>query len=174
MIFLKKIKVLCFICIILSLTLILSSCEKDIFKKDFSPVKEFTLSMEATKGDKKFAADIICRSYADIKIAFTYPEELSGFTITADENGYNVNAFGVPDILEKDEINDDSLLNVLISGIRAVLFSNHDSFSEEENGYTAALSVDGVPVSFNFSKAGFITAMAAPTINFSAVFKNQG
>ncbi len=130
--------------------------------------------MEATKGEKKFEADIICKSYADIKIAFTYPEELSGFSITADENGYNVNAFGVPDILENDEINDDSLLNVLISGIRAVLFSNHDSFSEQETGYTATLSVDGIPVSFNFSEDGYITLIDAPTINFSAMFKNQG
>ena len=158
----------------LSLALILSSCEKNIFNREFSPVKEFALSMEATKGDKKFEADIICRSYADIKIAFTYPEELSGFTITADENGYNVNAFGVPDILDGDEVNDDSLLNVLVSGIRAVLFSNHGSFAKTENGYTAELSVDSVPVSFNFSEDGYITKINAPAINFSAVFKNQG
>ena len=81
MIFLKKAKAICFICAVLSLALILSSCEKNIFNREFSPVKEFSLSMEATKGDKKFNADIICRSYADIKIAFTYPEEFSGFTI---------------------------------------------------------------------------------------------
>lgn len=151
-----------------------SSCGKDMFQKEFSPRQFFTVHMTADKNGKTFEADIICSSYEDIKIAFTYPKELSGFSVETSGDSYSINAFGVPDELKSDEIKDSSLLNVLVKSIKLAVFTNHGTFTEGENGIEAAVTADSVNVKLIFDEEGYITALEAPDIGFSAVFQNQG
>ncbi len=153
---------------------IISSCNKDIFRKEFSPMQFFSIHMTADKEGKTFEADIICSSYEDIKIAFTYPEELSGFSVETSGDSYNINAFGVPDKLKTDEIKDSSLLNVLVKSIKLAVFTNHGTFTEGENGIEASVTADSVNVKLVFDEEGYIAALDAPDIGFSAVFQNQG
>lgn len=151
------------------LMLILTSCEKEkTFSKDFFPERAFSVHMKATKNDKLFEADIICRTYEEIEIAFTYPKELSGFNVKTTEDGYTVNVFGVPDELTKEELKDSSLLNVLVEAIRISVFTNHGMFREEEDCYKASLAVDGTPVSVTFSKDGYLRSITADSLGFSA------
>lgn len=151
--------------------LILTSCEKEkAFSKDFFPERAFSVHMKATKSDKAFEADIICRTYEDIEIAFTYPKELSGFNVKTNSEGYTVNVFGVPDELTEDEIKDNSLLNVLVQTIRISVFTNHGMFRESEDCYTASLAIDGTPVNVVFSKDGYLRSLTANSLAFSAEF----
>lgn len=157
--------------ILLILSVIFSSCEGPEFIKDFIPEKSFTVHMIATKGDKNFEADIICLNNEDITISFTYPEELSGFSVKTSEDGYTVNIFGVPDEVTESELNDNSLLNVLIETVRLSVFSNHGFFTKQEDFYEANLSVDSVPVYVKFGKDGYISEMKADTLDFYGQFQ---
>ncbi len=130
--------------------------------------------MSAQKGDKSFGADIVCNGYNDIKIMFTYPEELSGFTITAREDGFSVNAFGIIDEIAEEELNKASLLHVLVDTIRTTVFTNHGKFESSSECQKADLIIGNTPVSVTFSEDGYLTGMDAPTMDFSAVFKYPG
>lgn len=130
--------------------------------------------MSAEKDGKTFGADIICNGYNDIKLSFTYPEELSGFTITAGEDGFQVNAFGIIDEISEEELNKASLLHVLTDTVRTTVFTNHGKFKSSNHGRTADLIIGNTPVSVTFSDEGYLTAMEAPTLDFSAVFEYSG
>lgn len=159
---------------ILIISLILSSCGEKAFTREFSPEKSFTVHMAAEKDEKKFEADITCTGSEDIKISFTYPEELSGFSVSTEEDGYKVNVFGLTEEVTDRELNNASLLNVLIKTLRTSVFSNHGLFTEEEDAFTANLTIDGIPVFVCFGKDGFLRSISAETLNFSAQFEIDG
>ncbi len=127
--------------------------------------------MKAVKSDKEFEADITCLNIEDITIAFTYPKELSGFSVKTNEDGYSVNIFGVQDEFSGSEINNASLLNVLIKTVQLSVFSNHGLFSEKDETYEANITVDGIPVFVSFTKDGYLREMRVDTLNFSAQFE---
>ena len=127
--------------------------------------------MKAVKDDKNFEADITCLNSESITIAFTYPKELSGFTVTTDNDGYKVNVFGITDEVTGKEINNASLLNVLTKTLKTSVFTNHGLFTKQEDGYTANLTVDSVPVAVSFSEDGFLQKMTCEPLNFSAQFE---
>ena len=127
--------------------------------------------MTATKSAQSFEADIICLNSEDITISFTYPQELSGFSVKTTENGYTVNVFGIPDEISDSQLNDNSLLNVLISTLRLSVFSNHGLFTKTEDYYEANLTVDSIPVFVKFDKDGYISQIKAETLDFYGEFK---
>lgn len=169
----KKVQ-LCVLAVIVLTVSIFTSCEKNIFEKEFAPRQFFNIHMTADKKGTVFEADVICSSYEDIKIAFTYPEELSGFSVETKGDSYSINAFGVPDELKSNDIKDTSLLNVLIRSIKLAVFTNHGTFTETENGVKAEINAESVNVDIVFDKEGYITSLNAPDIGFSAEFQNQG
>ncbi len=130
--------------------------------------------MKAAKDAKNFEADIICLNSEDITISFTYPKEISGFSVKTDGDGYKVNVFGMTDEVAGKEINNASLLNVLTKTLRTAVFTNHGLFSKEEEIYTANLTIDGIPVSVCFSEDGFLQKISSETLNFSAQFEISG
>ncbi len=169
----KKTSISVFI-IIFILTGLLSACEKEVHTKEFFPERAFSVHMTATKGEKSFEADIICRTYEDIEIAFTKPKELSGFSVKTTENGYNINVFGVPDEIPDTQIEDTSLLNILTRTIKTAIFTNHGCFTEKEDCFEAELIIDGTSVTVSFTKDGYLRDMNAPEIGFSAIFEYSG
>ena len=150
---------------------VLTSCNTAEFIRDFMPEKSFTVKMKAIKSNQEFEADIICNNSEDITISFTYPKELSGFSVKTSENGYTVNAFGVPDEISQTELNDSSLLNVLIKSLQLSVFSNHGLFTKTDDGYEANITVDSIPVFVSFGKNGYIRTLKADTLSFSAQFE---
>lgn len=169
MIFLKKILVLSSLLLIISL--IFSSCGEKLFTRELSPEKSFTVHMKAEKDGKNFEADVTCLNSEDITIAFTFPKELSGFSVKTEGDGYKVNVFGLTDEVAENEINNASLLNVLIKTIKTAVYTNHGLFTEGENGYSANLTVDGIPVLVSFSEDGYLQMLSAEALNFSAQFE---
>lgn len=127
--------------------------------------------MKAEKDEKLFEADITCLNSEDIKISFTYPKELSGFSVCTEGDGYKVNVFGITDEVAGKEINNASLLGVLTKTLKTSVFTNHGLFTEAENGYSANLTIDGIPVSVSFSEEGFLQKLTSETLNFSAQFE---
>ncbi len=156
---------------LLVISLAFSSCGEKLFIKEFLPEKSFSLHMKAEKDGKNFEADIICTGNEEITISFTYPKELSGFSVSTVADGYNVNVFGVTDELSDGEINNASLLNVLTKALRTSVFTNHGLFTEEQDCYRANLTIDGIPVLVSFTKDGFLQKLTAETLNFSAQFE---
>ncbi len=130
--------------------------------------------MTATKDEKIFTAEISCTSPNDIKITFISPETVEGFEIKTADEGYEVNISGISEISDKNSINDASVLNILFSTIKTSVFTNHGSFTKTDNGYTAVLSIDMIPVKVSFSEEGYITEMLCEALNFSAVFDFSG
>ena len=127
--------------------------------------------MTATKGNQTFEADITCLNSEDITLSFTYPEELSGFTVKTNEEGYTVNIFGIPDEISDSQLNDNSLLNVLIGTLRLSVFTNHGLFTKKDDFYEANLSIDQIPVYVSFDKNGYIRQIKADTLDFYGEFK---
>lgn len=169
----KKAKLL-LLTVILVVAGMFPSCEKNILTREFSPRQFFNIHMTADKEGTVFEADIICSSYENIKIAFTYPEELSGFSVETKGDSYSINAFGVPDEMKSNDIRDTSLLNVLVRSIKLAVFTNHGTFTQTENGMEAFVTAESVNVKFVFDKEGYISSLSAPDIGFSAEFQNQG
>lgn len=130
--------------------------------------------MKAEKDEKQFEADVTCLNSEEIKISFTYPKELSGFSVCTEGDGYKVNVFGLTDEVSDGEINNASLLNVLIKTLKTSVFTNHGLFTEEEDSFTANLSIDGIPVFVSFGKDGFLQNLSSETLNFSAQFEIDG
>lgn len=155
-------------------TCLFTACADSSPLKSFFPQQTFVLEMTAQKGDKTFGADITCNGYNDIKISFTYPEELSGFTITADEDSFSVNAFGIIDEITEAELNKSSLLHVLTETVRTTVFTASEKFEADGDSLKADLTIGNTPVSVTFSREGYLTGMEAPTMDFSAVFKFSG
>lgn len=160
--------------ILFSALLLFSACGMPSFIRDFIPEKSFTVHMKAIKNSQEFEADISCLNENAITISFTVPKELSGFKVTTAENGYTVNIFGIIDEVTGQEINSNSLLNVLVEAIRVSVFTNHGLFTEKDDYYEANLSIDSVPVYVTFGKDGYIRSVSAQTLNFSAQFEISG
>ena len=160
--------------IVFSAILILCSCAEPTFIKDFLPEKSFTVHMKAVKNSQEFEADITCLGENDITLSFTVPKELSGFKVTTDENGYTVNIFGIVDEVTKQELNNNSLLNVLIETLRLSVFANHGLFIKKDDFYEASLTIDAIPVYVTFTESGFIRSISADALNFSAQFEISG
>lgn len=172
MIFLKKLFTLS--SVILLISLIFSSCSEKVFTREFSPEKSFTLHMVAEKDGKSFEAGLTCLNSEEITLSFTYPQELSGFSVYTEGDGYKMNVFGLSDEVAAKEINNASLLNVLIKTIRTSVFTNHGLFTEDEDCYSANLTIDGIPVTICFSEDGFLQKLSAEALNFSAQFEISG
>ena len=130
--------------------------------------------MTAIKDDKSFTADIIVRDYNDIKITFLSPASVEGFSISTCESGYEVNISDVKETLDKDTLKESSLLNILFNTIKTAVFSNHESITAEDDGYSAVLSIDMIPVSVFFSDEGYLTKIICEALNFSAELKFSG
>ncbi len=152
----------------------MSSCGNESSASLLTPQGSFSVHMKAKKGEALFEADIDCFSYNDITLTFTYPEELSGFAVSSSENAYIINIFGVNDIMSEEEISKTSLLNILFNTIRISVFSNHGQFKKADSGFSAALTVDDIPISVTFSEDGYLTSISAEAINFSAEFQKSG
>lgn len=162
------------LCFLICLTFVFSSCEKNIPSKEFTPQKTFSLHMKAKKDKRVFEADVICRNYNDITIEFTYPESIAGFCVSTSEDGYSLNITGVTDTLSREELNEAALLNILTDAINVSVFANHGSFSETENGFTAEILIDSIPVTVSFTKDGYIEKINAANTGFSAEFEKSG
>lgn len=154
--------------------ILLSSCGKKEAADEFIPQKSFTIHMTAEKNNNTFEADIICLNSEDITIAFTSPKELSGFSLKAGNGAYKAEIFGMEDELSAKEINNTSVINVLIKTIRTAAFTNHGQFIKKDGFYTAGLTIDGIPVTADFSGKGFLQKITAETLNFSAQFEISG
>lgn len=160
--------------ILVILIFVLCSCSaSDSKTADFSPERAFCVHMSATINEKAFEADITCETYENIKITFTSPEQLTDFSVTLNSDTYTVDVLGVPDTLSKDEISSASPLNVLISALKTAVFTNHSGYDKTENGYEANIEADGIPVRVFFSSDGYITALWADSIGFSALFTQE-
>lgn len=157
--------------VLVILIFVLCSCSApDSKTSDFYPERAFCVHMSATINEKAFEADIVCETYDSIKITFTYPEQLTDFSVTLNSDTYTVDALGIPDTLSKDEIRSASPLNVLISALKTAVFTNHSGYDKTEDGYEANIEADGIPVCVLFSSDGYITALRADSIGFSALF----
>lgn len=133
-------------------------------------MQAFTLSMTAAVGRKEYQAALTCRSYEEIELAFTAPEQLAGFSARTQGDGYAMDVLGVPDFVTAEELYADSPFRLLFDTVKTAVFTNHGAFvRDKENGvYTADLTVNGVPVSVTFDADGYLTKITADA--FRAVF----
>lgn len=156
--------------IILFILFILSGCEGTPFTPDFAPVQAFTLVISATINEKEFQATLSCRSYEEIELAFTAPEQMAGFTARTQGDGYAMDVLGVPADVAAGELYADSPFRLLFDTVKTAVFTNHGAFirNKETGVYTADLTVNGVPVSVTFDGDGYLTEIG--TSAFHAVF----
>ncbi len=156
--------------IIIIVLFVLSGCEGTPFTPDFAPVQAFMLGMNATVNGKEFQATLSCRSYEEIELAFTAPEQLAGFTARTEGDGYAMDVLGVPAALPAEELYADSPFRLLFDTVKTAVFTNHGAFvrDKENGGYTADLTVNGVPVTVTFDGNGYLTQIAAAS--FTAGF----
>ena len=126
--------------------------------------------MTATVNGKEFQAALRCRSYEEIELAFTAPQQLAGFTARTEGDGYAMDVLGVPAALPAQELYADSPFRLLFDTVKIAVFTNHGAFvrDKEKGLYTADLTVNGAPVSVTFDGDGYLTEIAAAS--FTAVF----
>ena len=156
--------------LLLSILVAFSGCEGTLFTPDFAPVQAFALQMTATVNGKEFRATLTCRSYEEIALSFTAPEQLAGFSARTEGDGYVIDALGVPDAFRADTLPAGSPFRLLFDTVKTAVFTNHGAFVRDKahEAFTAALTVNGVPVAVTFDADGFLTGVTADA--FCAVF----
>ena len=119
--------------------------------------------MTATVNEKEFQATLSCRSYEELELAFTAPEQLAGFSARTEGDGYAMDVLGVPDRISAGKLYADSPFRLLFDTVKTAAFTNHGAFiRDKENGvYTAELTVNGVSVTVTFDEDGYLTEIAA-------------
>ena len=150
---------------------LLSGCGGLTFAPDFAPLRAFSLSVEATVNGKPFAGELVCASYEEISLTLTAPEELRGLTVSAADSGYRIELDGMTDDLPRDRLPPNAPLRLLFDAVRAAVFTNHGAFAgdRETKTYTAALTVNGQPVTVVFSEDGSLNHLTADRL--TAVFQ---
>lgn len=154
--------------------LLLCSCSaKQLLPSSFEPQKSFSVHMSADKNGVTFKADVTCASYEDIRLSFTSPEALNGFTVKASQGAYSIDAYGIDDCIGYNEINEQSFLNVLVNGLKTAVYTNEGPFKKNraEGTYTSSFIVQDVPVSVVFDREGYPVRLTAPDIGLSVLFE---
>ncbi len=140
----------------------------------FSPRQEFSLEMEAKKGETEFSAILKASQPYDISLLFHSPSQLDSFEITLTPDGYSVNAFGIEDALPQEYIGEDSLLGIIFSSVQTLIYSDFKDFRKDKQSgnYTAELTVHNTPVTAVFSPDGYLLSISAPDKSFFARIEN--
>ena len=125
--------------------------------------------MTAVINEKEYQAALTCRSYEEIALSFTAPEQLAGVSARTEGNGYGIDVLGVTDTLRAEELYADSPFRLLFDTVRTAVYTNHGAFVRDKaNGvYTADLTVNGVPVSVVFDADGRLLTLTAPGLTAS-------
>ena len=125
--------------------------------------------MTAAVNEQEYQATLTCRSYEEIGLSFTAPEQLAGFSARTEGGGYAMDVLGVPDTVRAEELYADSPFRLLFDTVRTAVFTNHGAFVRDKatGAYTAELTVNGAPVTVTFDGDGYLTEIAAgDTIDF--------
>ena len=126
--------------------------------------------MTAQINEKTFIATLTSRSYEEIGLDFTDPPGLSVFSVRTEGEGYAVRVGDCEDSVAKDFWPEGAPLRLLIETVRTAVFTNHGAFEKDASteGYTAALTVCGAPVTATFDRDGLLTEIRSES--FQAVF----
>ena len=122
--------------------------------------------MEATVNGKPFAGELSCGSYESLSLTVTEPEETAGFSVSTQDGGYRIRMNGLTDDLPQGFLKPGAPLRLLFDAVRAAVFTNHGAFvrEKETGGYTADLTVNGVPVSVSFTEDGLLRTITADAL----------
>lgn len=129
--------------------------------------------MTAEKNEEHFEAMVICRGYNDMSFDFTYPEELKEFSVSVSGDGYSLDIAGFKDLLNKEELSNASLLNILTTAINVAVYSNNEVIRQTDR-YEAQLLIDSTPVTVFFTTDGYISEISVPSAAFYAQFQKSG
>ena len=164
----RSVPPLLFLCLVMTF----ASCSGKLLRKDPEPARTFTVRFSASRADSVFEGELSCYDRNDIRIAFTAPAPLEGFSVKTDGERYLVDAYGVPDCFRFEEAGTDSLLNVLISSLRAAVYTNGGTFvrDRETGGFHAEITVENVTVTVCFGENGIPVSLEAPGIGLSVRF----
>jgi len=162
---------------VLSAVIILSflcACSQLQPFSSFSPYSEFSLEMDAQKGESEFSATLNAVDAYNISLLFHTPSQLDTFQITLTPEGYSVNAYGINDALPPEYIGENSLLDIIFSSIQTFIYSDFSDFKKDRQSgnYTAEITVNNTLVSAVFTPDGYLLSLSAPDKAFSATFTN--
>ncbi len=120
--------------------------------------------MTAQVNGKAFSGVMTCGSYESLALSFTDPPAFSYVSVRTEGTGYAMDVAGSGDAVAGNALPDQAPLRLLFDGIKTAVFTNHGAFiRDRENGvYTAALTVNGSPVSVAFDEEGCLRSLTAP------------
>lgn len=137
----------------------------------FEPVKNFSATAQAKKGDFSFACKVTCTSYEDTKMEFTSPPSLEGLSLSLSSDGIRVNAYGIADSFPAEYINDASPVAVILYAVRDGIFTARDFAKTDSGTYTANVSVGEAPVCVTYTADGRISKINTANDGFFAAFE---
>ena len=145
---------------------LLSGCEGLPLAPDFAPQRAFSVILTATVNGRRFAGVMTCDSYESLSLALSAPEELAGFTVRTEGGGYRIGLNGLADDLPRDDLKPDAPLRLLFDAVRAAVFTNHGAFTRDKEAgcYSAALTVNGLPVTAAFTEDGLLRSLTAGAV----------
>lgn len=156
----------------LLISVLLLCCACGTAKVYREPEKFFSLSFSAQRNGKTFKGNLNCTAADDIRIEFTDPGALRGFSVRTEKDGFSVNAFGIKDVLPPDILTSDAPLVLLTRAVSEAVFGQENTFepNKKTGGFSVSFTSGGIPVRADFGEDGFLLSLNAPSVGFSAEF----
>lgn len=148
----------------------LASCSV-LFSEPPERSREFTAGVEIRLGEKHFAGTLRCSSPADMCLAFSQPEEISGFSVKTSPEGYICDTGGVSDLLPFDLSPQGSCASLFFETVKSAVFEPARLMPNADGNFSA-VSENGTITAF-FSPEGEPLKIAAPSNGLEIVFSAQ-
>ena len=160
------------ICAVCVMVLLLAGCGGGR-PAAFMPQRYFSAPFTLAHGDYIIRGRIVCKSYEDIRLTFTYPEALTYLTLRAASDGFAADIAGLTDEIPADTLPGGAPVRLLTDAVRDTVFTQH-TFTADGTYYVTESDVCGSTAVCRFGTDGSIYKITCDAMNAEITFSELG
>jgi hypothetical protein len=135
----------------------------------FVPQRYFTAPFTLAHGDYIIKGQIVCNSYEDIRLTFTYPEGLTYLTLQVSSDGFAADIAGITDEIPAGMLPGGAPVRLLTDAVRDTVFTQH-TFTADGGYYVTVADVCGSTALCRFGADGSLYSITCDTMNAEITF----
>ncbi len=135
----------------------------------FVPQRYFTAPFTLAHGDYIIKGQIVCNSYEDIRLTFTYPEALTHLTLQVSSDGFAADIAGLEDEIPAGMLPGGAPVRLLTDAVRDTVFTQH-TFTSDGTYYITETDVCGSAALCRFGADGYLCTITCEEMNAEITF----